>query len=219
MIAVALALWGAKEVREDGGEVFLLTLCGAAYLALCIYLFQWMGIGLRQDVIERSNTGALIALCAATVATALIYSGGSVGEGPSYMENVFSVGLALAGFFFLWILLEVGGKISMSIAEERDLASGIRFGGFLMAVGLILARAVAGDWHSSAATVHDFFRDGWPAAVVFAVALGTERLVRPNRHHPTRPWPMFGLAPALLYLVITGAWLWHIGAWEGMPRL
>src|SRR5215469_3746463 len=105
MIAFALHLWGAKEIREDGGEVFFLTLAGTAYLLVCISLFKWMGIGLVADVVERRNSGALVALCGVTVATALMYAGSSVGEGPSYLENVFSVGLALAVFFLLWILL------------------------------------------------------------------------------------------------------------------
>jgi hypothetical protein len=218
MIGVALAWWGAKEVREEGGERFFLTLAGTIYLLICVFLFKWMGIGLREDVVERKNTGALLTLCAATIAVALIYCGGSTGEGLFYMENVFSVGLALVGFFIIWILLEVGAKISVSIAEERDLASGIRAGGFLLAVGLILARAVAGDWHSASATVHDYIRDGWPAAVVFGVALVAELLMRPNRHLRVPPWPVFGLVPALLYLAIAGGWLRHVGAWEGMPR-
>lgn len=217
MIADALARWGAQEVRqEDGARVFL-TLVGTAYLLFCVYFFKWMGIGLREDVVERKNTGALVTFVAATVATALIYVGGSVGEGPSYFENIFSVGLALAAFFIIWILLEAGAKVSMSIAEERDLASGIRFSGFLLAVGLILARAVAGDWHSASATVHDFFRDGWPVAIVFGVALIAELLARPNRHLRVPPWPLFGLVPSLLYLAIAGVWLRHLGAWEGMP--
>lgn len=218
MIADALGRWGAQEVRQEEGARVFLTLFGTVYLLFCVYFFKWMGIGLREDVVERGNTGGLVTLGAATIATALMYIGGSAGEGPSYLENVFSVGLATAGFFLVWMMMEAGGRISMSIAEERDLASGIRFGGFLLAVGLILARAVAGDWHSSDATVHDFFRDGWPVAIVFGVALVAELLMRPNRHLRVPPWPLFGLVPALLYLAIAGVWLRHLGPWEGMPR-
>ncbi len=52
----------------------------------------------------------------------------------------------------------MGGKVSVSIVEERDLASGIRTGGLFIAVGLVLGRAVAGDWVSESATLRDFFR-------------------------------------------------------------
>jgi hypothetical protein len=104
------------------------------------------------------------------------------------------------------------------IAEERDLASGLRLCGFFLAIGLVLGRAVAGDWHSPAATIQDFGHDGWPAAIVCAVALPIERFARPNRRRPFPPWPSYGLLPALLYLALAGGWLWHLGAWEGMPR-
>src|SRR5262249_25610457 len=42
--------------------------------------------------------------------------------------------------------MELGAKVSISIAEERDLASGLRMCGFLLGSGLILGRAEAGDW-------------------------------------------------------------------------
>jgi len=82
MIAVALDLWGAKEIRGDAGEVFFLSLCGTVYLIVCVYFFKWFGIALGHDVIERENSGALVTLCAATLAAAILYAGGSVGEGP-----------------------------------------------------------------------------------------------------------------------------------------
>jgi hypothetical protein len=152
------------------------------------------------------------------MAVAIIYAGGSLGEGPSYMNNFFSAALGTAGLLALWILLEASTKISVAIAEERDLGSGLRLCGFLLASGLVLSRAVAGDWHSEEATVHDFFRDGWPAAVLCGAALLIERFARPSRHCPFPAWPGHGLLPALLYLMLGGLWLWHLGAWEGMPR-
>ena len=106
----------------------------------------------------------------------------------------------------------------MSIAEERDFASGIRFGGLLVAMGLVFGRAVAGDWHSEAGTVRGFFHDGWPGAVIWLIALIIERFARPNRRRPFPSWPIFGLIPAILYLVLAAAWLWHLGAWEGMSK-
>ena len=148
----------------------------------------------------------------------MIYAGGSIGEGPSYGNNVFSAGLGTAALFALWVLLELGAKVSVSIAEDRDLASGLRLCGLLIGTGLILGRSVAGDWHSASATVQDFIRDGWLAACLVLVALVIERLVRPSRQRPVPPWPSCGLLPALLYLTVAGAWVWHLGAWEGMPK-
>ncbi len=118
----------------------------------------------------------------------MIYAGGGIGEGPSVLENIFSAGLGMAGLFILWFLLELGGHVSMSIAEERDLASGMRLCGLLLAAGLILGRAVAGDWHSAAATVGDFIRDGWPAALLCAIGIAVERFARPSHRCPIPPW-------------------------------
>jgi hypothetical protein len=218
LIAAVLYRWSAVDVRTDGGEILFLTFGGAVWLLLATKIFTWLGLSFRDDVMERRNAAALVALCGALVSAAIIYAGGSIGEGPSYWENVFSVALAGTGFFVIWVLLELVGKVSLSIAEERDFASGIRLGGFLLAAGLVLGRAVAGDWHSEEATMQDFIHDGWPAAVLLVFALLIERMARPNRQRPFPAWPSHGLFLALLYLSFAAAWLWHLGAWEGMPR-
>jgi len=217
-VAMALHLWGAAEIRADYSEVVFLTFACALWLAVMAKIFPWFGLSLRDDAVERNNTGALFALCGAILSAALLYAGGSIGEGPSYMNNVFSVGLAAGGFLSLWFLLEIGGDVSVSITEERDLASGLRLSGFLLSIALVLGRAVAGDWHSESATVHDFINDGWPAVLICMVAVPMEHFVRPNRQHPFRSWSTHGLLPALFYLALGGIWLAHLGAWEGMHR-
>ena len=156
LIAGALWKWGAVEVRGHSGEVFFLTFLGIIWLIVSLHIFPWFGLCIADDVIERRNLAALIALLGATLAVATLYAAGNLGEGPSYWNNIFSAALGTTGFFGLWFVLELGGHVSVSIAEERDLASGVRFGGFVLAVGLILGRAVAGDWHSESATVRDY---------------------------------------------------------------
>jgi uncharacterized membrane protein YjfL (UPF0719 family) len=218
MIATTLRLWGAAAVRAELNEILLLTLAGLAWLLLAAGLFPWFGLSLRDDVVERGNVAALVALCGALLGMGFIYTGGGLGEGPSYSNNFFSAGLGTAGWFVLWLLLELGGKVSRSIAEERDLASGIRLAGLLVAVGLVFARAEAGDWHSAEATFQDFKREGWPALLLWALALLVERIARPNRRRPFPNWVSHGLLPAALYISLAGGWVWRLGAWEGMKR-
>jgi len=218
MVAVALHLWGAAEVRANATDAFFLTFVGAVWLVLATKLFSWLGLSFRDDAVERRNIAALTALCGAVPAVAFTYIGGSLGEGPSYWNNVFSASLGTVGLLGVWLLLELGAKVSVSIAEERDFASGLRMCGFLLAIGLVLGRAAAGDWHSESATVRDFMRDGWPPTILWAIALVIERLLRPSRRRPSPAWPNCGLLPALFYLALAAAWLWHLGAWEGMPR-
>jgi len=201
LIAGALWKWGAVEVRGHVGEVFFLTFLGIVWLIISMHLFPWFGLCIADDAIERRNPAALIALLCATLAITIIYVAGNLGEGPSYWNNVFSA-----------------GRVSVSIAEERDLASCVRFGGFILAAGLILCRAVAGDWHSESATMQDFIRDGWPSAMLCVVAVFVERMLRPSRARPFPAWVRCGLVPALTYLGVACAWVVHLGRWEGMPK-
>jgi uncharacterized membrane protein YjfL (UPF0719 family) len=217
LIALGLWHWGAVEVRGHFEQVFLLTLLGVVWLIVSLHLFPWLGLCIADDVIERRNPAALAGLFGGILGLALIYLGGSLGEGPSYWNNVFSAGLGTFGFFLLWFLSELFGRISNSIAEERDFAAGIRLCGFLLAEGLMLGRAVAGNWHSEWATVHDFLRDGWPAAALCLFGTWVEWPARPNRKSPVRPWFSFGLGPAFVYVAIASAWIYHLGRWEGMP--
>jgi hypothetical protein len=66
--------------------------------------------------------------------------------------------------------------------------------------------------------MHDFFRDGWLAAVLFLVALVIERFLRPSHARPFPARLVCGVLPALLYLAAAAGWLWHLGRWEGMPQ-
>ena len=217
-VAVTIKLWGAAEVRANAGGVFVLTLLGAVWLTVMTKLFAWFGLSLRDDAVERKNVSALIALCGAVLALGIIYAGANIGEGPSYTNNFFCDVIGTASFLLLWFFLELFGKISRSIAEERDLATGLRMCGLLIAFGLIISRALAGDWHSKTATVQDFIRDGWPAAILLLLALIVEPFARPNRRQAIPPWPAYGMVPAALYISLAAVWLWHLGAWEGMPK-
>jgi hypothetical protein len=215
LIVAALWNWGAVEVREHGGEVLSLTIIGVFWLIVVLHLFPWLGLCI-DDVIERHNPAAFAAVACATLAVANIYAAGNLGEGPSYWNNIFSAAVGTIGFLGLWILLELFGRPSVSIAEERNLASGIRFSGCMLAIGLILSRAIAGDWHSESATIHDAVRDGWPAAIITLAAIVFEHILRPSMRNPVRHWFRCGLLPALAYIGAAVAWVLHLGRWEGM---
>ena len=217
-VAVTIKLWGAAGVRTNAGGVFVLTLLGALWLTVMTKLFAWLGLSLRDDAVERKNHSALVALCGAILALGIIYAGANIGEGPSYTNNFFCDVIGTASFFLLWFFVELFGKVSRSIAEERDLATGMRMCGLLIAFGLIIGRSLAGDWHSKAATVQDFIRDAWPAALLLLLALIVEPFARPNRRQAFPPWPAYGLLPAAFYISLAAVWLWHLGPWEVLHK-
>ena len=79
----------------------------------------------------------------------LCYAGANIGNGPGWWVVAFTAGLATASFAILWFLMDRLGRFSESITVDRDVASGIRLAAALVAIGLVLARAAAGDWHST----------------------------------------------------------------------
>lgn len=217
-IAAALWNWGATEVRANAAAVFTLTLIGTIWILLTFKIFPWLGLSYEYDVTDCGNTAAMIALCGAMIAVSTLYAGGSLGEGPSYLENFFSAGLGTSAWVFLWLFLEMTAKVSVSITEDRDLASGLRFCGLLVATGVLLGRATAGNWVSEVAAIRDLFRDGWPAAALLIIAVPVEWQVKPRPARPLPSWMIYGALPALFYLGLAVIWLWHLGRWEGMPQ-
>ncbi len=100
----------------------------------------------------------------------------------------------------LWAMVEFATEMAESICVDRDLAAGVRLGGFLIAIGLILGRAVAGDWVSTQATLGDFLRQGWPALMLVPAAVTAERRARPTPQTPAQPVLWRGLLVSLLYV-------------------
>lgn len=217
---IAWVVWrfAAEEVRGNSGYVLLVFAMGGACLTLAAALFPWLGIGLRNDAFEGRNFAAVLALSGAILGVMFTYAAANAGEGPSFWNNVFSSSLATGALLLLWLMVALAGGAASSVVEERDTASGLRLGGLLLAEGLILARAIAGDWHSAAGTTKDFVRDAWPALALVMAAIVVERSLRPTSSNPRPSWTTHGLAPALIYLFGAAAWLARMGWWEGAMR-
>jgi len=94
----------------------------------------------------------------------------------------------------------------------------LRLAGLLLAEGLILGRAIAGDWRSASATITDFAHDGWPAVILGLIAIVLERVLRPTSRNPRPIWTTHGLVPALAYLLVGLMWIARLGWWEGAAR-
>src|SRR5579859_7195536 len=107
VIVAPLWYWGAREVRGDAGEVLFLTVIGIGWLLVSGALYSWFGLGIRDDVWERQNPAAAVALACALISTAITFAAGNLGEGPSYWENIFSAGLATGTLFAFWLAYEL----------------------------------------------------------------------------------------------------------------
>jgi hypothetical protein len=218
VLGIVILLWADQQIRDNSGYVLLVLLMGGAWLTVAGAVFPWLGTGLRDDALERRNPAAALALSGAILAVMLTFSGANIGEGPSFWNNVFSGLLSTGTLLFFWLILASAGGAARSVSEERDVASGLRLGSFLLSEGIVLGRAVAGDWHSVEGTVRDFIQLGWPGAVMLALGLVAERALRPGPGAVNPPILGRGVVPAALYLGVALSWTVALGWWEGAGR-
>jgi len=211
VVLVVLMLWSSFDVRDDLRYLFMYGAMGATWLAASVRVQSYLGLSARDDVVERRNLSAGVAVSGALVGTTLCFSGANIGDGPGWLVVVLAAALSTGGLMLAWLVLEWLTGISETITVERDLAAGIRLAGLLVALGLILGRAVAGDFTTVDRMLADF-RDGiWLVPVLLAVATAFERLARPTPAAPQAPPVALGVLPALIYLTAALAYVSHAG--------
>ena len=205
LLAAAL-LWAVLrnaasfDVRDDPRYLTFYLVLGAAWVGVWIRWLAVTGISTRDDVVERSNGSAALAVTGALFGITLAYAGGNVGNGPGWWVVVFSAALATLALFGAWILLETLTGVSDIVTVDRDPSAGFRLGGFLIACGLILGRSVAGDWVSAEATVRDFAAAAWPVIVLVIAAAIVERVARPTPETPRPSLVAYGFIPTVFYV-------------------
>lgn len=160
----------------------------------------FIGVSYEDDAIERRNVAASIAVAGAVVASALVFTASNMGEGPSIWNTVETAVFASAVLALAVLLHAVATQVGDSISVERDVASGLRFAGWLVASGLVLARSCMGDWAGEAAMVGDVLAIGWPALALLVVAIPADMLFKPSDRSPVPNVLVAGALPAFVYV-------------------
>ena len=210
-IYVVLRLLAADDVRNVPVYLLMYTLMGVAWLKLAESACAFFGVSARSSVVEQGNAAALPAIAGVLTGAAACYAGGNIGNGPGWWVVIFSAGLSTAALFLVWVVLEVTTRMTEAVSIGRDVASGVRLGGFLAACGIVLGRSVAGDWISAFATVVDALATGWPVVFGLAAAVLVEGRLSPTVEQPSRPVASAGVVPALGYLLLAAAYVWSLG--------
>jgi len=211
LIIVVLRTIASFDVVDDIGYQFMYLVLGLAWLRIAQTAFAFAGLSARDDVVERGNGAAAIALAGALIGVALCYVGGNIGDGPGWWVVVFSAGLSTLTSLALWMVLTLCSPVADVVAIDRDRATGTRLAGFLIALGLVLGRGVAGDWISGPQTIADFTVALPTAAVILAMAIAVERFARPTADRPHGSIVALGILPALAYLAIAVAGVQALG--------
>lgn len=132
-------------------------------------IFLFYDISWIDDIITNGNYAVLSAYVGALLGITLIYAGANIGDGPGFWCVMVAGGIGAILWFTLALLINKFTGIIERIVISRDLGSGIRFGGFLLSTGIILARGSGGDWFNFWQTIIDF-SDIWiiiPFAVLY----------------------------------------------------
>ena len=212
VLYVVLKTVAAHDVRDDPRYIFFYLVLGAAWVGLAARLLPLAGVSVRDDVLERANPAAAYVAGGALVALTLCFAGGNVGDGPGWWVVVFSAALATGALFALWLALDALAGLADTVTIDRDEATGVRVAGYLVASGLILGRAVAGDWVSAGATVRDFVLVGWPVLPLLGAAAVLERSLRPTPQRPALRATTHGALPALLFVAAAALYVLLLGA-------
>ena len=204
VLVAVLRLYSSQDVQTDPKYIALYLIMGAAWVGFASRFLGFFGLSARDDVIERANPAAAYAIGGALLGITLCFAGGNIGNGPGWWVVVFSAVLSTLAFFILWALLHRFTGLADAVTIDRDPASGLRLAGWFIGSGLILGRAVAGDWVSMQATVVDFVWTAWPVVLLWAAAVLMERTFRPTQERPL-PSPLtHGLAPLAAYVALGG---------------
>jgi len=202
IVLVTLINFASFDVVDSFLYILFYLAIGMAWLRASLFLmFMFFDLSWLDDAIERANPAAVIAVAGGAIGATLIYSGANIGDGPGWWCVFFAGGLGMLA----WLVL---GKIAGGIADVferitvgRDVACALRTAGFLIATGLLLGRASAGDWTSASSTVIEF-ADGWPAIgfgaifVIMECAYGAVKV----RRGAQQPSPVIAACIGALYI-------------------
>ncbi|MCL2694922.1 MAG: hypothetical protein FWE69_01200 [Clostridiales bacterium] len=215
-LSYTLRVWASFDVVDDELYRSFYTVIGFSWLALTFLLMRvFFDLSWIDDALHRNNHAAAIALIGGALGGMAIYCGANVGDGPGWWCVAFAGLLGLGAWALLGCLTGVITRAFTRITVGRDVDCGIRFGGFLLASGLLLARASAGDWTSAGMTVVEFGA-GWPVLPLTALFILVERLWARGegdraREEETQPrlysvlWALFQLLFAIVAIALLPA--------------
>ena len=213
LLFALLANFASHDVRDSVIYMFFYMVMGAAIVGLGVVFLGWLGLNLRDDVIERRNPASTLALAGAIPGLTLAYAGSNIGDGPGWWVVVFCSGLSVGGLLLGWLVLDRITELGETITIERNRAAGLRIGAWFIATGAILGRAAAGNWIDVEHTLADFGRISLGAVGLLGLTLGLEIWARPRPEHPRNQLFAYGFVPGAILLCLSALYLNHYGRW------
>ena len=150
-----------RDFGEDVLEVFLYSLAGIVALNIVRILVNRLVLykfDIEKQIVEGKNVGAGAVEFGVYIATGLLIGGAASGEGggPDAALAFFGMGLVVLISFALFYQLTTPFDIHKEI-EGDNTAVGIALGGNLIAIGLVIFKAVFGNFDGWSEALASFF--------------------------------------------------------------
>jgi uncharacterized membrane protein YjfL (UPF0719 family) len=212
-LLVVLRCWSDPKYVANQWDYFLLFLAGGvAWMWLIGGALPLFGISPRDDALERRNPAAAIVVAGALLGAMAIYAQSNIGSGPTIWTTIAPAFVATAVWLAAWLVVELCTRISESITVDRDVASACRYAGWLVAIGLVLGRAMAGDWASWYETFATFFDVATTIVTIETVlAVAAHIYFKPRPGRRQRSIVQAGVVPAVILIVISLAYIVYLG--------
>ena len=215
IIFEVLSSMASYDVVDDAVYILMYIFFGYTCLAFGSMMVRMvLDLSWDDDALRRGNRSGVAAYAGAFLGMTMIYTGANIGDGPGWWTVMFAGSLGFAAWLALAAQFNKFAHLSEEITVGRDISSGIRFGGYLLASGIILGRASAGDWTSWWMTLVEFLA-GLPVLLLALWALQVERsqanrsTSRGSRHDQTLPtaliWAVLYVAFAVLAVMLLPA--------------
>lgn len=172
-----------RAYAEEVLRVFLYSIAGIVALNLVRLLMDRLILykfSIESEVVQDQNVGTGAAEFGMYVATGLMIAGAVAGEGGQTETEAaltalafFGMGLALLVLFALFYQVSTSFDIHSEI-EGKNTAVGIAFGGNLIAIGLVMFKALFGDftgWGESIAAFLTFGVIGFALLYVLRILI------------------------------------------------
>ncbi len=200
-------------VRNHWGWITYYTVMGMAWVGGSLLIVPMVGYSARDDVAERRNPAAAFTILGAMIGLTLAFAGANFGDGPSFMVVIYCAILSTAGLLFIWAIVESFAHVHDVITIDRHVPAGMRMGAFLVAVGLIVGRSVAGDWYGMDDALFDFLQLSWPIWPLAVLEIIVSRTLRPRGHFAGEHLILGGIMPAAVHLTVAVVYLQYLGDW------
>jgi hypothetical protein len=206
VVAAALVTGADPQVRSSAGYVLLFLAVAVATLALAAATGAGLGLSMLDDFVRGRNRAAGWAAAGLWLGVGLVNAGANVGRGDTIYTTLGPLALGMATLLALVGLAAAATAGFRAVRLDRDGPAGVRLAGLFVAWGLVLGRAVAGDWESARRTWEDFGAFAWPVLLLLAVGIPVERVLRPTVRRPRTTWPM-AVVPAAAYVAGAVGWV------------